>query len=339
MHGLLTGSIVLVALHLGDAPLAAQAPAAPDTARLHQSLAAALGPDFDVVHGELRADTPERTGTFWLAHARPRRSGDYHLRYTYEYRDRHRPADPLYTHVEHTSVIRVGEEGCWRRHEHRDVCLGDVLILPVVAGDPAGAYTGHTFTLVRRGDAGDSPPPPAAAEAAPEADATPNPAAAHLRYLGSRVEVMPHRARGATAVVRAEFEAHAPGAFNLSVRPPGPDTAATQTAAGSIPIVVVPRGHPVTVLLANERVRSYHESGSFASHRGNQYLTTVLLLQPGDRISLQYYTTSVRGRDFSPAEEEDMRTMAPILSTHPFAVTVRDRFNGWITEHLPADLN
>jgi hypothetical protein len=337
MHGLLTGSIVLVALHLGDGSLAAQPPAAPDTARLRQSLAATLGPAFDIVRTELRADASERAGTFWLVHTRPRRSGDYQFRYTYEYRDRHRPGDPLYTHVEHTSVLRVGEAGCWRRYEGKDACLGDVLILPVVAGDPAGGYAGHTFEVVRRGDAGAAAEPRAAATAAPGADMIANPATAHVRYLGSRVEVMPHRSLGFTGVVQAEFEAHAPGAFNLSVHPSRADTASPPAAARSVPIVVVARGEPVTVLLANERVRSYHDSGSFASHRGNQYLTTVLLLQPGDRISLQYHTTSIRGRDLTPAEEEALHAMSPELSTHPFVVPAGARFNGWIAAHLPAE--
>jgi hypothetical protein len=212
-----------------------------------------------------------------------------------------------------------------------------VLILPIVAGDMAGGYAGHTFEVVRRGDAGAAPEPVAAATAAPGADMIANPATAHVRYLGSRVEVMPHRSLGFTGVVQAEFEAHAPGAFNLSVHPSRADTASPPAAARSVPIVVVARGEPVTVLLANERVRSYHDSGSFASHRGNQYLTTVLLLQPGDRISLQYHTTSIRGRDLTPAEEEALHAMSPELSTHPFVVPAGARFNDWIAAHLPAE--
>jgi hypothetical protein len=335
MHALTRGTLLLVALASSLPPLAAQP--APDTARLRHALAGALGADFEIVRTELRSDTRERSGTFWLAHLRPLRSGDYRLVYTYEFRDRARPGDPLYSHVEHSSVLRVGEAGCWRRHEGRDACLGDVLIVPVVAGDHVGAFTGHTFEVARRGDAGPARPSPAPAEATPGADALPNPAAPHLRYLGTRVEEMPHARLGATTVHHATFEAGAPGAFNLGVGVDGAGPAGPGEDAGSTPIVVVPRGHPVTVLLANERVRSYQASGRFASHRGNQYLTSVLLLQPGDRVSLQYRTSSVRGREPSSAEREEARRISPTVTVHPFRMDASDRFNGWIADHLPSD--
>jgi hypothetical protein len=327
MHALTRGTLLLAALASGALPLVAQPAAAPDTARLRHALAASLGSDFEIVRTELRSDTRERSGTFWLAHVRPRRSGDYRFVYTYEFRG------SLYTHVEHSSVLRVGEAGCWRRHEGKDACLGDVLIVPVVAGDHAGGFTGHTFEVVRRGDAGPARPEPAPAQASPGADALPNPAAPHLRYLGTRVHEMPHARLGATTVHHAEFEARAPGAFNLGVGVEGADPDA---AAGSTPVVVVPRGHPVTVLLANEQVRSYQASGRFASHRGNQYLTTVLVLQPGDRVSLQYRTSTVRGREPTPAEREAARGISPAVSVHPFQVDAGERFNGWIAAHLPA---
>ena len=332
------GSTLLLAALLvtGTPSLAAQQTAAPpDTARLRHDLAAALAGDFDIVRAELRANTPERAGTFWLAHLQPRRPGAYDLRYTYDYRDRRRPEDPLYTHVEHTSILRIGAAGCARRREGRDACLGDVLVVPIVAGDHAGGFTGHTFEVTRRPEAGDAVAEPEPVAAAPGADTHANPATPHLRYLGTRMVEMPHRNLGSTTTHHADFTAQAPGAFNLSLRPGGPSAAEPAESAGSIPVVVVPRGQPVTVLLENERIRSYHASGRFASNTGNQYLTSVLLLQPGDRISLTYHTTTLRGRIPSPADREAARNLSPVISVHPFQVPARNRFNAWIADHLP----
>lgn len=304
--------------------------ASPDTARLRQALAEAFGDDLDIARTELSSGTRERGGTFWLVHARPRRSGDYELRYRYAYRDGHRPNDPLYTHVEHTSYIRVGERGCWRRRQGKDVCLGDTIILPFVVND----YTGHTFSLARRGSAagagaGAAEPPPV--EAAQAVDTVPNPLAAHLRYLGSRSDVMLHRNGGGTVVWTAEFEAAAPGRFNLSPWQ-------TDWPGGSIPIVIVPRGQPVTVLLASETVVGTDAVRGFSSHGGNQYLTTLMLLQPGDRISIDYrrLTFSARQEREAGFQAARMEDAAPVITRFPFYLP-DERFNAWIAPHLPAE--
>jgi hypothetical protein len=320
---------VSVPLHAALSPPTPQS-ATPDTARLRQALAEALGDDFEIAHTELSEGLRERGGTFWLVHARPRRSGDYELRYRYDYRDRVRPHDPLYTHVEHTSYIRVGERGCWRRREGKDVCLGDTIILPFVVND----YTGHIFTVGRRGStasggAGETQAPPV--EMAPAVDSVANPLAAHLRYLGSRSNVILHRNGGGTIVISAEFQAVAPGSFNLSL-------GETSSPAGSIPIVIVPRGQPVTVLLAGETVVGKDQLRGFSSHGGNQYPTTVLLLQPGDRITLEY-----GGRRFTAHEEfagnsgaRKLQDSAPVIGRFPFQLDTDARFNAWIAPHLPA---
>lgn len=289
---------VLVPLHA--APSRPWQAATPDTARLRQALAEAFGEEFEIARTELSSGLRERGGTFWLVHARPRRSGDYELRYQYDYRDRTRPHDPLYTHVEHTSYVRVGERGCWRRRQGKDVCLGDTIILPFVVDD----YTGHVFTLGRRGSSadgggGEAIVPPV--EMAPEVDSVANPLSAHLRYVGTSSYELLRRSGGGTTVHSAEFQAVAPGSFNLAV-------SEGASAAGSIPVVIVPRGQPVTVLLANETVEGTDRVQGFSSHTGNQYLTTVLLLQPGDRIALEY-----RHHTFSA--RQGVRSMSPRRSS------------------------
>lgn len=302
-------------------------PATPDTARLRQALGEAFGDDFEIARTELSSELRERGGTFWLVHARPRRSGDYELRYQYEYRDHVNPRDPLYTHVEHTSYIRVGERGCWRRRQRKDVCLGDTIILPFVVND----HTGHVFTLGRRGSAagggaGEAPPP---VETAPAVDSVANPLSAHLRYLGTSRYDMLKRNGGGTTVLSAEFQAVAPGRFNLAL-------GETTSAAGSIPIIIVPQGQPVTVLLSGETVVGTDRLQGFSSHGGNAYSTSVLLLQPGDRITLEY-----AHREFTPREEREAAAGArqsqdpPVITRFPFYLDPGQRFNAWIAPHLP----
>jgi len=330
MQGLLRGTFLSLALALsrpaGAQPSGAPLPdaARPDTASIRQGLAAALGSDAEIIRTELHSGLSERGGIFWLAHVRTLRSGDYSLRYVHEYIDRVRPGDPLYTHVEHTTAFSVGEAGCARKAEGRTACLGDVIVIPVMAGDGRGPLGGHVFEASRRGDAGAwqrfEEPAPADGRAA----TTPNPAAPQLRYLGTRLAEMPHRALGETMELSAVFEAGAPGALELSV------------GGTTVPVVVVARGTPVTVLLEHERIREYHQQAGFASHTGSQYSTDVLLLQPGDRMDVEFLSRTVRGRDFTGPEKEAFRRSMPEITVRPFRVDRERRFNAFIAEHLPA---
>jgi hypothetical protein len=335
MQRLLRGTFLCLALALsrpaGAQPVGAPLPdttqldtAQPDTARLRQGLGAALGSDFEIVRTELHSGLHERGGIFWTAHVRPLRSGDYSLRYVHEYLDRVRPEEPLYTHVEHTTGFSVGEAGCARRAEGRTACLGDVIVIPVMAGDGRGSLGGHVFEASRRGDAGAwqrlQEPGPDDARAA----TTPNPAAPHLRFLGARLGAMPHRSLGETMELSAVFEAGAPGALELSV------------GGVAVPVVVVARGTPVTVLLEHERIRQYHQDAGFASHLGSSYSTDVLLLQPGDRMDVEFLSRTVRGRDFTAEEREAFRRSLPEITARPFHVDRERRFNAFIAEHLPA---
>jgi hypothetical protein len=325
MQGLLRGIVLCFALALG-CPAAAQPAGAPppDTAHLRQGLAAALGGDFEIVRTELHSGLHERGGIFWLAHVRPLRSGDYSLRYVHQYIDRAKPQDPIYTHVEHTTGFSVGETECARRAEGRTACLGDVIVIPILAGDGRGPLGGHVFEASRRGDAGAWQ---RFQDPAPEDDraaTTPNPAAPHLRYLGARLGERPHRSLGETMELSAVFEAGTPGALELSV------------GGVAVPVVVVERGTPVTVLLEHERIREFHQQAGFASHLGSAYSTDVLLLQPGDRMDVEFLTQTVRGRDFTQAEKEAFRRTPPEITVRPFRVDRERRFNAFIAEHLPA---
>lgn len=318
-----------VAIAFPAPPAAAQAPATPDTARLRQSLAWALGGDFRIVRHELSSGIPERGGTFWLVHVAPARSGNFHFQYRYPYVDRAHPNDPLYTHVQHESYLRVGERGCRRRQEARDACLGDTLILPFVVNGTAA----HTFSLAYRGPIEPSRLRPGPLPRQPAADGVRNPVAEHLEYLGMDTDVMLHRSLGSTTVYRATFEAKAPGRFNLRVQTSDPGPTPPAASAGDVPVIIVEPGRPVTRLLEGESVTQVHESRGFSSHSGNQYLTTPLLLQPGDRVTLEFGRVSVRGRDPAPGRQPP----TPVIVRLPFAVDREARFNAWIADRLPRD--
>jgi hypothetical protein len=336
VRGLITLALILTAGSFRIFPLAAQPATAPDTVQLRSALAAELGASFEIVRAELRTARPERAGTFWLVHLRPSQAGHYRLRYTYEYRDRVRPNDPLYTHVEHSSILRIGAQGCWRRHEGKDACLGDVLIVPVVVGDDRGHFTGHVFTVTPLAVAAGPPPPARSIQNPPGDETIANPAAPHLRYLSTHVEEMPHRNGGSTTIRYARFAAEAPGSLNLAVRSSASGSTVQGGAPGSTPIVIVPRGHPVTVLLANERVRAYDETGRFASHRGNQYLATVRILQPGDRIELPFHTTSIHGHAPPADEPAAADGFVPVVSVSPLQIPAQHGFNAWIMDEICA---
>jgi hypothetical protein len=83
------------------------------------------------------------------------------------------------------------------------------------------------------------------------------------------------------------------------------------------------------VLLANESVTSADSVHRFSSHTGSQYLTTHLLLQPGDRVSLEYGRATTRGRD------PDARPLSPSIARYPFDPNLRERFNAWVADYLP----
>jgi len=340
MRGLVTGSILMAAC-ISCTPFSfpsrgamEQPPisAAADTAQMREALADVLAGDFDIVRTELRTAPPHHSGTYWLVHARPRRSGDYQLAYRYIYRNR--PESAQYTHAEHTAYVRVGERGCWRRRERRDLCLGDVVIVPIPAD-----HSGYAFELTRRAPwVGTASEPHAAA---PGADTLPNPLSPHLRYLGHEAEERPFRSGGSTTALYARFMAQAPGIFNLSLRrhDPGAPQARPQTE-GSVPVVIVPRGAPVTVLLDYEDAHYVDAVRGISSQSSKHYRTDVLVLQPGDEISLSYdgFTTRPqRGAALSSNPRPDQpRIGPPSITRLPFQLDTAAVFNAWIVDHLPA---
>jgi hypothetical protein len=348
--GALSAALALCLLVSAPAAQERRPPVRRDAAQLRRALSAALGGEFELVRDELtRRSTYHSGGGFWLVHVRPKRAGHFSLKYAYEYQDPFDKSGEPHTRVERSIAFRVGPRGCWRRTEYMasryEPCLGDTIILPVALDAYKKEFGGHVFEFTVHS----TEPPGAAAgpekweedlmrqeEASLNKEAVANPLAEHLKYLGRVTHIMPHRAPGYTAEFYATFEAVKPGRFNLSLgaNVPGMLPAGFQRE-GSVPVIIVERGTPVTWLAAQESV--IERKGRFSSHWGESYLTTPVIMQPGERLTLPYHRFSQRGRE--PGSQPDKqglgRQIAPSIHRLPFNVERDDNYNEWIADHPP----
>lgn len=308
--------------------------------RMRGALAETVGERFEVArHRLVRRSRWHGSAVYWLAHLRAQRPGEYYVRYKYRYKDRVNPRDPLYTFVEHQTLVRVGPRNCERRPRFNFICVGDTFILPVLVGD----HSEHTFSLEAQPF---SPGDPATAKMLRQMDENklyrepvPNPARAFLKYVGSRAEVSLHRSPGYTVRYEATFEAVAPGAFNLALHANSTESAPpTAGAVNSTPIIVLDPKAPVTVLSSGDNVRGYGERFS-SSGGGTSYLTTPVILQPGELITLYYLGYSRRGLSAELERREEpganLKDRLPVITLLPFSLDPARDFNEWVVEFLP----
>jgi hypothetical protein len=103
-----------------------------------------------------------------------------------------------------------------------------------------------------------------------------------------------------------------------------------------VPVVIVARGEPITILSSGESVHGYTER--FSSNGGDNYPTTPLILQPGDRLTLQYHGHSRRGRTAGGENEEaleaSVKNYPPVITMLPFDVDPAQDFNEWLAGFL-----
>lgn len=313
-----------------------------EATRLRGALETAVGEQFEVARGRLtRRSNWHGGGVYWLAYLRAKRPGQFSLNYRYRYRDHVNPQDPLYTFVEHKTFVNVGPRGCPRRPRYNSVCVGDTVILPFVFND----YTEHAFWIESQPYAPADPSTEKSLreseDAGLEREPVANPAENFMRYVGRRAYYSPHRAPGYTMTFTATFEAVKPGSFNLSVGTAlpaaGPTTLAETAAAGSVPIVVVAPDAPVTILSSGDNVRGYTER--FASNSGNNYLTTPVILQVGERLTLEYHSYRRRGLSAGGENkavlEATVKQQVPAITLLPFYADPTRDFNEWLVEFLP----
>ena len=307
----------------------------PDANTLRTKFVAAFGKDFDLVTDKMTTRAVERGGgTYWLAFVKPKRTGHFYLQYRY------RESEPLDIR-EHEIRFSVGPEKCHRGAPHSGVygrfCLGDTVIVPVLVNN----YPGHEFKLAKAEDANEKEDPPEPTIDSPRLDTSPvdNPAAATLRYAGRSSHKMLHRIPGYTLDLYADFVAVSPGRLNLLVDTSGQDL----KGYGGVPIIVLPLGAPATLIAGREETRGYRRGSDgreyLSSTSGNSYMTNVLVLQPGDRISVTYFSIVRRsdyvGGHFGDVGRDPSEDLKPVINVRPFSPDSRYDFTEWIVDFLP----
>jgi hypothetical protein len=316
----------------------------PDSASLRSSFLAAFGNDFELVKDGTTPRTIERGGgMYWLAYVQARQPGYFSLQYSFKRDDNH------YSHEEREIHITVAPQGCRRGPPSSGVyprfCLGDTIIVPVLV---SGASS-HEFKLKKQAPAADEDWK-TFDEKYPDSrdrdlDKTPveNPSES-LRYVGRRAHKMLHRKPGYTLQLFADFEAVKPGKFNLLVSSSAYTGRAEKTPAGSIPIIVVDRSTPLTLIAGREAVRGFtmgHNGQEYVSSTsGNSYMTSLIILQPGDRISVLYLSARrdplfERQGYARPGGVDPAEATKPVITVHPFALETKYDFGAWLVDYLP----
>lgn len=353
--------VVLVCLSsLGPAlPAAAQRvrPGKPvDLEKLRIKFEAAVSEDFEFVKGELDTRANARGGgSYWLAHLKPKHPGGFKLTYRYNYND------PHYSHVEREFGLNVGRKGCRRgvpsAGSYHRFCQGDTIIFPVAIFN----FTEHEFTLTStpytvEQDAIWETVYPLSPNVRPDQSPVNNPLADHLKFVGTSSHRLLHRNGGYTLEGYAMFEAQSPGRFNVTVSAVYPDVGSAVLssvgASGGTPIIIVPRDAPVTLLASHHEVRGYtmgyNGQEYVSSTSGDAYMVDVMILQPGDRISLKYFTTirsarderreranNEQGNDSHSRNDEPDKIPAPLVHKLPFALKTESDFTEWLVNYLP----
>ena len=316
-------------------------PGAPEAATLRGKLRAALGTDFELVKDEMKTRPVERGGgTYWLGYVQPKRTGVFYLQYRYL------ESGPFEVR-EHEFRLRIGPEKCRRGPPASGIyerfCLGDTVIVPVLVND----YAGHEFKLAKAeapnetpNETEDSPvqvPRPTGLDTAP----VDNPAAPVLLYAGRGLHKLVHRIPGYTLTLYADFVAERPGRTNLLVSASGGSSGAD--GYDGVPVIVLPVGAPATFIAGREEVRGYRHSRDrredFASWSSNLYMSNVLILQPGDRLTVGYFSVvrnseDVNGR-FAEMKRDPAEDLMPVINVRPFAPDLRYEFTEWIVDYLP----
>jgi hypothetical protein len=310
---------------------------ATDRSTLRTRFIAAFGSNFDLTDDQLKTRTVERGGgTFWLAFVKPKRTGYFYLQYRY------REGEPLEIR-EHEIRFIVGSQGCRRGPPDSGVygrfCLGDTIIVPVLVNN----YSAHEFKLTKA-EYTDGRDEPAKSSGSYSLDQSPivNAAAPTVRYLGRSSHRLLHRIPGYTLDLSAHFQAEQPGRMNLYVTAEG-GSAVDPRGFDGVPVIVLPRDAPATLIAGREEVRGYRKGYDgreyVASWSGNSYMTNVLILQPGDQISVNYFSIVRRsdyvGGRFDENKPDPSEKLKPLINVRPFAPDARYDFTEWIVDYLP----
>lgn len=317
-----------------------------DLEELRRKFETAVGKHFEIVKDELKGrSNASGGGTYWLAHIKPKHPGSFTLIYRYNYND------PLYSHVEREFRLNVGRKGCRRGvpsyGSYHRLCFGDTIIFPVAIYN----FTEHEFNLTSteytpEQDAAWEKTYPEPIDVSADRAPVKNPVAEQMRYVGSTSHRLLHRNGGYTLESYAVFEAQRPGRFNVTLSAafrdlPSAVLSSLGGASAGVPIIIVSRETPVTLLASHHEVRGYtrgYDGREYVSSTsGDAFMTDLIILQPGDRISLKYYTT-IRSREFErsePRKDASDKIPQPLIYKLPFALKSEYNFNEWLVDYLP----
>src|SRR6185312_6420682 len=314
-----------------------QNPKSPDLGQLRERFAAAVGKDFDVIKDEFKGRrSAEGGGIYWLVHVRPNQPGYYRLNHRDNYSDAH------YAPVERECTLNLGASGCRRgppqTGSYSRFCVGDRIIIPIVINN----FSEHAFKLTRKeyspkDDAVFDEEKPYSRDTDVNSATVTNPAADMMRYVGSSSHKLLIRSGGYTLEHFATFEAVKPGRLNLGV-----GTSPRTRSDDGVAIIIVPRDAPVTLLASHQEVRGYSRGYDgrewVSSTSGDAFMSDLMILQPGDRISLSY-AGSRRSPEFERRERagnEKIESIPPVISKLPFKLKTEYNFSSWLVDYLPA---
>ena len=316
-----------------------------DTKQLLKLFTEAVGQDFAIVKDILNTRPVARGGeTYWLVHVKPKRTGHYAIKYTFKYT--HKFSHP--EEGENELYIRVGEKNCSRYNNNNlgigNVCLGDTVIVPIRLDQ----VTGHQFSLKSTYQDGENIGKEQSSSTSSFSDIEQinNPLEKQLKYLGTQRYVMPHRNYGVrTVAYTAYFQAQSVGKFNLALSKSFGDETADKSIKinplDGLPIIIVNLGNPITALVYHENTINYSDNKRFSSHAGHDFLTKLLILQPGDVFGVEYsrYVENEEKREKILDLPKSENKIEPKLQIHklPFTVNKDWSYNEWLIDYLPKE--
>ena len=304
---------------------------ATDVNALRKKFVRTFGQNFELLSDEVRVTDNEK---YWLAVVRPRKRGAFIFRHNFE-----RVNYGMYRYQDHEYHVFVGEKGSRRDLSHyghsNSFCVGDSVIIPFVIGNGA---TNPSFSPVSRyRDLFTDRKFKNELDSRKIASAI----VPGFEYIGRELHYLAHRHPATSSVFfSALFVAKEVGRFNLSLSPSWPDGWQKHTrdkrphGSHILSVVIVPAEAPVTGLHYRKYVYEKDrnsETPTSAASGSETYTTSLLMLRPGDRVSLPYASSVVLN---SEIERHLTKKVEPVLGVLPFSVDVKSNYNDWILKYV-----
>lgn len=316
-----------------------------NVAQLRRVFAAAVSQDFEIVRDEMRHRPRDTAGDYWLVYVKPKRSGYYSLKYSYRFIRKW--SENSSEEGENEFFIGVGGKECYRRNQLESgissYCLGDTIIIPILTAN----LTKHAFSLKfnpqKPENLAETQKYLKSREKYSPVEPVFNQLKSNVKLLGTKRFEMSHRRCCAVTIeYYAVFEAIKPGRFNLVFSTfegdEIPASSIKMNAEGGTPIIIVAPGKPITALLPYEKTIHYADKRRFSAHAGNNFITNLLILQPGDVFALQY---SRKTLDYMIGAKisGDLKIpeIKPAIYKLPFLLDKDWSFNEWLIDVLPKD--